>query len=170
MLNLTRLPHHSWLFNIYLLSGDPPPLSFLLWKHCRVETQRKKNGLWLYLSYLAQSLHTTHLMRITFVPGHPLEYGQRREITHRCQVSKGKQGACHTAESRDPVSPVSGVYPTAQGFKTTYQPVCQISDLMLCRANILLSTSFFMCVGSVLLSVSFLSCLLTQEIVFMYVI
>lgn len=91
-----------------------------------------------------------------FSPWTPRGVWGRREITHPCQASKGKQGACHTAESRDPVSPISGVYPTAQGFKTTYQPVCQMSDLRLCRANILLSTLFFIFFffGSVLLSLS----------------
>lgn len=59
---------------------------------------------------------------LVFAPRFPEEHGEGK-ITHPCQASKDKQGACHNAESRDPVNPISGFYPTAYGFKTTYQSV-----------------------------------------------
>lgn len=60
-----------------------------------------------------------------------------REIINPCQASKAKQRACNAAESRDPLSPISRFYPTAQGFKTTDWSGCQMSDLSLCRTNML---------------------------------
>lgn len=53
------------------------------------------------------------------------------------RASKAKQRACNTAESRDPLSSISRFYPTAQGFKTIDWSTCQISDLSLCRTNML---------------------------------
>lgn len=59
------------------------------------------------------------------------------EIINPCQAGKAKQRACNAAESRDPLSPISRFYPTAQGFKTTDCSPCQMSDLSLCRTNML---------------------------------
>lgn len=59
------------------------------------------------------------------------------EIINPCQAGKARQRACNAAESRDPLSPISRFYPTAQGFKTTDWSPCQMSDLSLCRTNML---------------------------------
>lgn len=53
---------------------------------------------------------------------------ERRQSTHPCRANEGKEGACHTAKNRAPLSLISGLYPTAHNFKShiSLSAKCQI--------------------------------------------